>query len=337
MPLIPIAALAKVWPKEYEDPESTDGCEADSAQYTRSIAQATTRPTEIDALRKQSALSTEDLARLTTALKGALDPDGIVDLSRFPLTADQILSILKKLPNFKRLDVSHCQAVDRGVFLHLLKTYDHLRWINVLHCPISGDDLKDLATDNPRRFRSIEAILHPTFLQIPASFPVAFSLAHISRTSWEPTNRVALPFFVADQLVQNLFDFCSNINSYATPHSSVLASLHRSPDQSWQDRVIPYLPESDSGWGLKKFRVGYQFVILNGEQKYGILPPPASQESKYTDSDIIGVEAFLKSLEEEGSWATDARAVKRLLELLAGMALLTAKDIEVFEQPMGEC
>jgi hypothetical protein len=80
--------------------------------------------------------------------------------------------------------------------------------------------------------------------------------------------------------------------------------------------------------------VGYQFVILIGEKKYGILPPMVPEESKYTDSDIIGVESFLKRLEEEGSRATDARAVNRLLELLAGMTLLTAKDCEVFEQPM---
>ncbi|KAJ2926097.1 hypothetical protein H1R20_g10998, partial [Candolleomyces eurysporus] len=340
MPLIPITTLAKVWPNEYaapndgpQDSEPSDGSKADSAEAAGFTAQLTAYPAEIDALRKRSTLSTEDIAQLTTASKGAMEPDGIVDLARFPLTADQILAILKELHDFKRLDVSHCQAVDSRVFLHLVKTYKHLRWINILHCPISEEDLKELVINDPRRFRSIEAILHPTFLtgQIPADFPQAFRLACISG-SWRPVDSVALPFFVTDQLVQNLLDLCSNIDAYSTPHSSVLASIRRSPDQSWQDRAIQLVPDCDRR-ERNNFREGYQFLVLYAQKKYGILPPLAPGQANYTDSDVIGLELFLKRLEEEGSPSTDVGAANRLLDLVAGMKLLTAEEIKAFEGP----
>ncbi|KAJ2935416.1 hypothetical protein H1R20_g1679, partial [Candolleomyces eurysporus] len=128
MPLIPIATLAKVWPYEYvvagDEPQDSDasGSETD----TGATAQLVTYPTEIDAFRRQSVLSAENMTRLTAVLKGAAHPNAVVDLSRFPLTANQILSILEELRDFRRLDVSHSQAVDNHVFLHILKTYKRL-------------------------------------------------------------------------------------------------------------------------------------------------------------------------------------------------------------------
>ncbi|KAJ2935749.1 hypothetical protein H1R20_g1345, partial [Candolleomyces eurysporus] len=306
MPLIPISTLAKVWPHEYvvandelRDSESDAfGLEADNGITTQLVPY----PTEIDAFRRQSVLSTEDVTRLTTVLKGAMDPGAVVDLSRFPLTADQILSVLEELHNFKRLDVSHSQAVDSRVFLHILKTYKRLRWINILHCPISMDDLKELITNDRQRFRSIETILHPAFLtgKLPVDFPQAFLVTYTFEEA--PPN---------------------------TPSS------HLAQDQNWSDRAIQVVPgrNLDDDPDFRHYLHGkevYQLVIwadYRGYKAYGILTPLAPEQSKHTDSNVIGMDSFLKRLEDEGSPPTDAAAVKRLLGLCANIKLMNMEQV----------
>ncbi|KAJ2936183.1 hypothetical protein H1R20_g908, partial [Candolleomyces eurysporus] len=338
MPLIPIATLAKVWPHEYvvagDEPQDSDafGLETDSG----ATAQLVTYSTEINAFRRQSVLSAEDMTRLTAVLKGAAHPNAVVDLSRFPLTANQILSILEELHDFKRLDVSHNQAVDNRVFLHILRTYKSLRWINILHCPISMDDLKELMTKDPQRFRSIETILHPAFLtgKLAADFPKAFRVTYIT-DNWPGYEHATLPFFSADQLVQNIFDILANIhNSYQMLSITTLASSHLAQGQNWFDRAIQTVPgrDLDDHSDFRAYvhqREGYQLVVQanrNG-RVYGILTPLAPEQSEHTDSDIIGMDSFLKRLEDEGYPATDAAAVKGLLELCANKKLTTMEQI----------
>ncbi|KAJ2923190.1 hypothetical protein H1R20_g13904, partial [Candolleomyces eurysporus] len=313
MPLIPIATLAKL----------------------------VTYSTEIDAFRRQSVLSADDMTRLTAVLKGATHPNAVVDLSRLPLTANQILSVLEELRDFKRLDVSYSQAVDNRVFLHILRTYKSLMWINILHCPISMDDLKELMTNDPQRFRSIETILHPAFLtgKLPADFPKAFRITYITN-DWPRYNYVTLPFFSADQLVQNIFDILANLHSsYRMPSLATVASSHLAQGQSWYDRAIQIVPgrnldddPSTRSYDLLPYahqKEGYQLVVqANCRGKpYGILAPMAPEQSEHTDSDIIGMDSFLKRLEDEGYPATDAAAVKGLLELCANMELTTMEQV----------
>ncbi|RXW21622.1 hypothetical protein EST38_g4247 [Candolleomyces aberdarensis] len=336
MPLIPIATLAKVWPCEYvvANDELRDSDASGLEIDTGTTAQLITYPTEIDTFRRQAVLSSEDITRLKKALKGAMHPDAVVDLSRFPLTADQILSVLEELRDFKRLDVSHSQAVDSRVFLHILKTYKCLRWINILHCPISRDDLKELMTNDRQRFRSVETILHPAFLtgKLPADFPKAFLVTYI--TSFRPYKNVTLPFFSTDQLVQNIFDILSNIHDDSShismPSLTIVASSHLAQGQNWSDRAIQLVPgrnlddDSDSHYYLHQKEV-YQLVVQVDfcGKAYRILTPLAPEQSEHTDSDVIGMDSFLKRLEEEGSPATDAAGVKRLLELCANTQLIS--------------
>ncbi|RXW21620.1 hypothetical protein EST38_g4245 [Candolleomyces aberdarensis] len=333
MPLIPIPTLAKVWPHEYvvADDEPRDSDASGSETDTGAATQLVTYPTEIDALRRQLVLSAEDTTRLKNALKGAMDPDAVVDLSRFPLTADQILSVLEELRDFKRLDISHSQAVDSRVFLHILKTYKRLRWINILHCPISRDDLKELMTNDARRFRSIETILHPAFLtgKLPADFPKAFRLTHMTH-HWPYYEHIMLPFFSADQLVQNFFDILANIGT-RKPFSAIMASSHLAQGQNWSDRAIQIVPEGHScsrsrGSRYVHQKEGYQLVV-EGHGRYGVLTPLAGAQSEHTDSEIISMDSFLKRLEEEGSPATDAAGVKRLLELFADRQLISMEHV----------
>ncbi|RXW21621.1 hypothetical protein EST38_g4246 [Candolleomyces aberdarensis] len=338
MPLVPIETLAKVWPHEYvvSGGETRDSDASGSETDTATTAQLVIYPTEIDALRRQSVLSAEDITRLTTVLKGAMDPDAVVDLSRFPLTADQILSVLEELRDFKRLDVSHSQAVDSRVFLHILKTYKGLRWINIMHCPISRDDLKELMTNDARRFRSIETILHPAFFtgKLPADFPKAFRVTCIT-DSWPYYGHATLPFFSTDQLVQNIFDILANVyGSYRMPSLTTVASSYLAQDQNWSDRAIQIVPgrDFDDDSYSRRYvhqKEGYQLVVqVNRHGKpYGILTPLAPEQSEHTDSDIIEMDSFLRRLEGEGSPATDAGAVKRLLNLCANIKLTTMEEI----------
>ncbi|KAJ2931964.1 hypothetical protein H1R20_g5132, partial [Candolleomyces eurysporus] len=342
MTLIPMATLAKVWLHEYvvagDEPQDSDasGLETDIG----ATGQLITYSTEIDAFRRQSVLSAEDMTRLTAVLKGATHPNAVVDLSRFPLTANQILSVLEELHDFKRLDVSYSQAVDSYVFLHILKTYKRLRWINILHCPISVDDLKELMTKDPQHFRSIETILHPAFLtgKLPADFPKAFRVTYITNV-WPYYNHATLPFFSADQLVQNIFDILANIHSYRLPSLATVASSHLTQGQSWYDRAIQIVPGRDldddsspRSYSSRPYvhqKEGYQLVVqANCRGKpYGILTPLAPEQSEHTDSDIIEMGSFLKRLEDEGYPAMDAAAVKGLLELCANMKLTTMEQV----------
>ncbi|KAJ2923187.1 hypothetical protein H1R20_g13903, partial [Candolleomyces eurysporus] len=340
MPLIPISTLAKVWPHEYvvandelrDSLADASGLESDTGTTTQLV----TYPTEIAAFRRQSALSAEDMTRLTTVLKGAMDPDAVVDLSRFPLTTNQILSVLEELHDFKRLDVSHSQAVDSCVFLHILKTYKRLRWINILHCPISMDDLKELMTNNRQRFRSIETILHPAFLtgKLPADFPRAFLVTYLFKTALP--SYVALPFFSADQLVQNIFGILANVHTAAQmPSLTIVASSHLAQDQNWSNRAIQVVPDRNLDDGSTSFyylhdKEVYQLVVWAdylGNKTYGILTPLAPEQSKRTDSNVIEMDSFLKRLEDEGSGPTDAAAVKRLLELCANIKLMNVEQV----------
>ncbi|KAJ2936186.1 hypothetical protein H1R20_g910, partial [Candolleomyces eurysporus] len=341
MPLIPIATLANVWPREYAvaNDELQDS-DASSLETDTGTTQLVTYPTEIDAFRRQSVLSSEDMTRLKNTLKGAMHPDAVVDLSRFPLTADQILSVLEELGDFKRLDVSHSQAVDSRVFLHILKSYKRLRWINILHCPISMDDLKELMTNDRQRFRSIETILHPAFLtgKLPVDFPKAFLVTYIlDSLRLPPYRHITLPFFSTDQLVQNIFDILSNTgdNSFQMPSLTIMASSHLAQGLNWSDRAIQLVPgrnlddNSDSRYYLHEKEV-YQLVVRANEfqgMAYGILTPLAPEQSEHTDSDVIEMDSFLKRLEEEGSPAADAAGVKRLLELCANTQLISMDHV----------
>ncbi|KAJ2926381.1 hypothetical protein H1R20_g10706, partial [Candolleomyces eurysporus] len=343
MPLIPMKTLGLVWPGEY-------GRFADEEAPSEESGPDSFNDSGVDALRQQASLSSEDVALLTRASK-AEDSD-IVNLSRFPLTPNQLFSILGELGSFRRLDVSYNSAVGKDVFLKILKAFQDLSWINIMHCPISRDDLIELASTEPQIFRgSIGAIIHPAFFLTPGTywdhprpstipdFPIAFRLCIIASMSNSDFEFAYLPFFRMDELVQNLTDLLDLMETedlrYGGVHASILASALRRPDQSWQDRYIQLVPGCSAKMEYEPLKEGYELLIRVSSSKdvrYGVFPPLVEGKTEHAESDMLEMAEFLERLKDEGAPVSDESAAKRLVELCSKMRRLT---MECLTSPRG--
>jgi hypothetical protein len=336
MPLIPRKTLGLVWPRQYgrrfqdEGPSSPDS------------------PSNLDALREQVSLSPEDVALLAKATRE--DLGDVVDLSRFPLTPSQLFSILGELGGFQRLDISYNEEVNKEVFINILKTFQDISWINVMHCPISQDDLVELAGTEPRIFRSIGAIIHPTFFRpteahsyderedppFKTNFPTAFRLCIINERS-SFFQFIYLPFFRTDELVQNLIDLVELMQDVTIwpgdlPLSILASALRTEPEQGWQDRHIQLVPHSSEEEWYEPLEGGYEFLVQVRDPKdlrYGVFPPIPPGKTERTELDMVEMDEFLERLREEGATPPcEEVAARRLVELCSKMKKLPMESLK---------
>ncbi|KAJ2931633.1 hypothetical protein H1R20_g5483, partial [Candolleomyces eurysporus] len=329
MPLVTRDTLCRVWPKEYGEVEDE----------AHDLENSSTVPDQLAVIRLQKYQSLTSIEEVIAWLKNEAVSEAGVDLSGLPLDSQRLLTVLKDLGPFKRLDVSGNQQVDKDVFLQILETYKPLQWINITGCSISEDDLKELLSNHRKLFYSIGRILHPVFFtRNPGNeFPNALRFTLILRIQQSEVSSVSLPFFGIDQLIQNLTDTVELCNDpYSTamflePRSGNLATIFgsaRNKDEDWHDRDIELMPRRS--FDLLKGG-GYDIVVhnfFNSQSKYAILPPQVEGQKR----EIMDITAFLKHLEEQGSPPTDPDAAKNLVDLINGsFKLMSNLNAPMFE------
>ncbi|KAJ2931631.1 hypothetical protein H1R20_g5481, partial [Candolleomyces eurysporus] len=329
MPLVTKDTLCRVWPKEYGEVED----EADDVEST------STDQDQLPVIRLQKYQSLTSIEEVIAWLKNEAVSEAGVDLSGLPLDSQRLLTVLKDLGPFKRLDVSGNRQVDKDVFLQILETYKPLQWINITGCSISEEDLKELLSNHHKLFYTIGRIIHPVFVTGDPrnEFPNALRFTVVLRLRTSEVSSISLPFFGIDQLIQNLIDaveLCNDPHCKALllePHSGNLATIFgsaRNKDEDWHDRDIELMPRRS--FDLLKGG-GYDIVVhnlYNNPSKYAILPPQVEGQRR----EIMDITAFLKHMEEEGSPPTDPDAAKYLVDLINGsFKLMSNLNAPMFE------
>ncbi|KAJ2931634.1 hypothetical protein H1R20_g5482, partial [Candolleomyces eurysporus] len=329
MPLVTEDTLRRVWPEEYGKIEDETG----------DVENPSTDQDQLAIMRLQKYQSLTSIEEVIAWSKNEAVSEAGVDLSGLPLDGQQLLTVLKDLGAFKRLDVSGNQQVDKDVFLQILETYKPLQWINITGCSISEDDLKELLSNHRKLFYFIGRIIHPVFLTGDPTneFPNALRFTVVLRRYSSDVSSISLPFFGIDQLIQNLNDAVELCNDphcmalFLEPHSGNLATIFgsaRNKDENWHDRDIELMPRRS--FDLLKGG-GYDIVVhnfFNNPSKYAILPPQVEGQKR----EIMDIAAFLKHMEEQGSPPTDPDAAKNLVDLMNGsLKLMSNLNASMFE------
>ncbi|RXW21962.1 hypothetical protein EST38_g3898 [Candolleomyces aberdarensis] len=335
MPLVTEDTLCRVWPKEYGEVED----KADEFENT------STDQDQLAVIRLQKYQSLTSTEEVIAWSKNEAVSEAGVDLSGLPLDSQQLLTVLKDLNPFKRLDVSGNQQVDKDVFLRILdahkRSHSPLQWINITGCSISKDDLKELLFNHRKLFYFIGRIIHPAFLTGDPrnEFPNALRFTVILRRLPNEVSSISLPFFGIDHLIQNLTDvveFCNDpypTTHFVEPYSGNLATIFasgRNKDEHWLDRDVETIPRRS--FDLLKGG-GYDIVVHNFPQpdepsKYAILPPQVEGQQRK----IMDISTFLKHMEEEGSPPTDPDAAKNLVDRInSSYKLMLNLNASMFE------
>ncbi|KAJ2931636.1 hypothetical protein H1R20_g5484, partial [Candolleomyces eurysporus] len=330
MPLVTEDTLCRVWPEEYGEVEDDDSDVEDPSTDQEQSA--------VNWLQKTQSLTS--IEGIIARLKNEAVSEAGVDLSGLPLDGQQLLTVLKDLGPFKRLDVSGNQQVDKDVFLRILEAHKPLQWINIAGCSISANDLKELLFDHRQLFYFVGRIIHPAFFTGDPGdeFPNALRFTILRRLQNDASS-ISLPFFGIDQVIQNLTDvveLCNELSPmgrFVEPHSRSLAAIcasARNKDEDWPDRDVEIMPRRSFD-PLKGG--GYDIVVHNfpdpdKPSKYAIvLPQVEGQQRK-----ILGISAFLRHMEEQGSPPTDPDAAKNLVDLInSSYKLMLNLNASMFE------
>ncbi|KIM36365.1 hypothetical protein M413DRAFT_292228 [Hebeloma cylindrosporum] len=192
-----------------------------------------------------------------------------VDISQFPLSCQEILSIVTQHPDLQLLNISSNSQVTIDCVEKLLDALPKLRRLTALNTGITDEDAIRFLERRPDLFRNLEGFIHPAFLNSPSHAQFKGVYLHISDSFFEyKTYAVSLPFFTMGQIIQGLTDYLKALKnttygfrtSAMDPVMAVYASQVREAGQLWGERVVPFIPGASSP-AKSLVRKGHQWVF----------------------------------------------------------------------------
>ncbi|KAI0364968.1 hypothetical protein BV20DRAFT_788923 [Pilatotrama ljubarskyi] len=169
-------------------------------------------PSEVTRLMLRLAPSIEDEPEGLRALQHVvqnLDDITFIDLAFMPLTAKQVIDILRKFPGVEALSLSHNRHILADDIPTIVTSLPSLKRLHVMgHCAsLDFDRLNELLRNQPLAFRNLESLVTPALISLlPTDYPAAFVFQHASRASSRPLQGISLPFFTPGQVIRALSD-----------------------------------------------------------------------------------------------------------------------------------
>lgn len=239
-PLIPLAALAEAWPKDFQlpnkDPAADDNAGQAPGNALPSLADLTLRPAVDQAITGgdfdfiEQLLWIPEKSQAIMALirehPSLLQPKAVellklavaahpsnIDLSGFSLTSDQlveVLSIVKESEIMEYLNLSHNIHVDLDTLRRVVAGHPKIHRLVLYGTSITVEQVDSLTQEQPQLLSSIQELIHPARFPLAPreSYHSAFSF-YVSpeRTYYEPINSVSIPFLNLPMILQNLVDY----------------------------------------------------------------------------------------------------------------------------------
>lgn len=358
MPLIREDALWEVWDETGDEKillkETVDGPQMSFPAL----------PPTIDSMRKQHALTGEDVEALILALQSAAATTAIINLSEFPLTTTQLMTVLQRLERFKQLDFSGVEAVNKDTLPRILTTHTLLEWVNISRTSVSKEDLMHLMTESPLLFCSIGSVIHPVLFAGDSpqplhpnpdkdhftEFPIAFRISgHYEDRGFH----VSLPYFEPHQLLQNLTEIFYRFNTGSDSDlgqmniSAMLSASLRCNDQDrdWLDRDILLVPATCSLEDSAKFprpRPSVYHLVISVQAsycdtewklcyRYGVFTSRVVGDKRKKDG-LVDVNTFATTLQERGAHLSDSGAVRRLGDECASWQVMVYSELDAQEK-----
>jgi hypothetical protein len=380
--------LVEAWPAEYES--SAQEASQSGKVSSDSTAPATTIPTLADLScgpAVQNALSSGDTTDIENMIwmPGKADvikrilqerspfPDtglnllvkifgkkneleGVLDLSGFHLSSDQIIKLATDIKGFEVLNLSHNSSITVQAVRDILSTFLQVKRIVLLDCTaISDTDMYHLVNTEPKLFYHIEAVIHPAFLRADneAPYKSAFTYIGFIADSYFVT-AFSLPFFTPSVIVHALIDILGplagenifNLSAFlqqSMTAQSALAGLPRNKDQTWNQRSVAMIPLTSlrafdgEGWAFAlrhdMFSRGripenfYGFLRFRGVSPEAQAVEGGKNEDKETvvekpsdpSAELHDLSSFLNEMMLEGRPAPPAQAADELKKIIKTM------------------
>ncbi|KAI0043324.1 hypothetical protein FA95DRAFT_1563448 [Auriscalpium vulgare] len=321
-------------------------------------------------LRQMAPFPDTGIALLNSILAKDTAEHGVLDLSGFALSSDQIAQVVAERV-VDEVDLSNNPVVDVAAVKHVLTASPRLRRLVLLGCPaISEDAIVSMLNAEPTLFYHIGALLHPALLSWKRDLrrkpPYTSALTFVFHDE-QRVHAYARPYYTPAGLVHALTTLFSALcaddpflpyavaQSALVPHSLLAAAPPRA-GQSWRGRSTALLPRfslrvlNGEGWAFffKMSRMGfgdnaYGFARFFADAQAGA-PVSDVGEAALKDpathapiGEVLGLRAFLERLVAEGRPAAaeeDVEVLEGHISALGGekyrLRLMQAEDLENF-------
>ncbi|KAI0364966.1 hypothetical protein BV20DRAFT_1004948 [Pilatotrama ljubarskyi] len=138
-----------------------------------------------------------------------LDEFPFIDLAFLPLTASQVIDLIRGFPGVETLSLSHNRFIRADDIPVIVASMPSLKRLHIMgFCSsLDYDLLAQLLRTQPLVFRNLESLLTPSIINLlPTDYPAAFAFQHLSRASTGRSPAISLPFFTPEQVLRALVE-----------------------------------------------------------------------------------------------------------------------------------